>query len=179
MFPPSITIPERVLIYYAVTLIILCKYKVKTTRTIIYSAIRHDSMGTKSIPKTYLILNDSFKGASKVFRQDFKNRFIMSPDLAKIYNATMNSTSNILENALVGADALAIVGILRSGEYLFKSKLEPVRRNAQKLILKKISDPCNSLNLLSHRMIVSRIKFWLETKPKYLPHNCSQNGFCP
>ena len=169
LFSFSITFDERFLMYFAVNLLIISKYTVKTAKSIVYQTIRHDSLDTISCPKTFYILADLFRGAQKLLRRSYKNRLILSPAVSKIYNSTMNWKTSILENALVGADALAIGAILRSAEYLYKQKLDPSRRIAQRLTLSKLSDNSGG-NLITTDPIklISKVKEWLTTKPEYL-----------
>ena len=155
--------------YFAINLLIISKYTVKTAKSIVYQTIRHDSLGTISCPKDFYTLADLFRGAQKLLRRSYKNRIILSPAVSLIYNATMDIKTSILENALVGADALAIGAILRSAEYLYKRDLDPSRRVAQRLTLSKLSDNSGG-NLITTDPIrlISKVKEWIATKPSYL-----------
>ena len=90
LFSASIGFEERLLLYFAINLLILSKYLVKTAKTIVYQAIRHESLGSISCSKQFLILADLFKGASKLLRRDHKNRLILSPATLKIFNVTLD-----------------------------------------------------------------------------------------
>ena len=168
-FDVILNFEERLLLYFAVNLLVISKYIVKTAKTIVYQTIRYESLGTFSYQKSFCTLTDLFKGATKILRRDHKNRIILSPAVLKIYNFTLDWKYNILENCLAGADVLAVGAILRSGEYLYKKKLDPSRRLAQRLVLSKISDASGG-NLITtdSTKIVSKISEWLKSKPNYL-----------
>ena len=89
IFDTDLTFQERILIYYATNLIVICRYQVKTARTIVYSAIPGETFRTSKCPKNFYTLNDIFKGATKVFRKHHPNMIIFFPGACKLYNATM------------------------------------------------------------------------------------------
>ena len=81
----------------------------------------------------------------------------------------MNTTSDILQNALAGADAFVSIACARSGEYLAKQSLDAGRASAQSLTLRKLSYPLGrTLNLRTHFNIITRIDLWLQHEPSFI-----------
>ena len=54
-FDVNLDFEERILLYFAVNLLVICKYIVKTAKIIVYQTIRYESLSCFSCPKYFYI----------------------------------------------------------------------------------------------------------------------------
>ena len=160
LYSPKITFQERILLYIAARLHLLCGYEPKSIATKISNYIHTELCFLGKIPK-YTTLDSFLKGVKYIFQKPFLGRSVLTICTQLAYNNALDINSNILENAIAGADVFATMACARSCEYLLKNNtLDHGRSSSQFLCLEKLSDPYGrSLNLQSHKDILDRIKF--------------------
>ena len=77
-------------------------------------------MGSLGETPKFHTLSTMLKGMKYLFQRPLQSRFVLSICAQQAYNSALNRSSNILENALAGADAFATFARARSKEYLLK-----------------------------------------------------------
>ena len=165
---PTISFPERILLYLAASLSLIGGYAAKTISKKVRS-YAHIELGYLGILPKFPTLADFLKGEKYLFQRPHRGRSVLSFEALQAFNGAMDFQYNILQNALVGADVFATVACARSSEYLYKRSLDHGRSTAQFLCLEKLSDPAGRiLNLSSHDKIVDRLILWYNTKPEFL-----------